>query len=204
MGATRHVRCVFGPSDNCGGISPSHTHRTAPVCRLLSRNGRKSGSDSNSCGTWQRESRWQTHSVAPSRNSTLTLTFVCPTQAIFPLSNRQLGAAFVFLLINAGILNRHSGVRRENQGQSRISSVQRRLRLIPPSTLCAPHEFESNPDFPRDLSWQEKIRTHEKIEIGFEVRRSGRKSRFEFEFWRNARKSGSDSNSCGTRQRESR
>src|SRR5258706_7062365 len=44
-------------------------------------NGRKSGSDSNSCGTRQRESRWQTHSDAPSRNSTLTLIFVRPTAA---------------------------------------------------------------------------------------------------------------------------
>jgi len=78
---TRHVRYVFGPSDNCGGISPSQIHRTTPVCWLLWRNGRKSGSDSNSCGTSQRKSRWQAHSVTPSRNSTLTLIFACPTTA---------------------------------------------------------------------------------------------------------------------------
>jgi len=66
-----------------------------------------------------------------SRNSTLTLIFVRPTQAIFRCRL---------------LLNRRSGVRRENQ----VRVEFRRFTKIAFDTavdLCAPHEFESDPIF---------------------------------------------------------
>src|SRR5258706_5259879 len=83
----------------------------------------------------------------------------------------------------------------ENRGQSRISSLQRRARLILQRAEYLPHEFESDPDFLAE----------EAHNVGRGIKRLLRSCRkistvtliFSHAHRRCRRKSGSDSNSCG-------
>src|ERR1700740_3167817 len=68
-------------------------------------------------------------------------------------------------------------VGRENQGQSRISGWQWRLRLISESTWRAPHEFESDPDFLRIVGarlqtfhcWERKSGSESNFGVAVEI-----------------------------------